>query len=310
MSREARPSNRAGFAPWQDGAMHWNGHNGSAVGNGRRLYRAKRKALSLIVPALLVAFVVVTGIVLSCRLSHEDGQCIVDGLSVREGPVRNGQKTSIVKGYATKRKLHSMDAASAREGIEDPASGAKPPPEDVRAASVIVNDGTHRPPDRYSILSLNCDKQIAGLLYAMPGQLMIGAVDFGDEFERQFLESLKSRLQACDDSTEEEREMIEAVNKAKEVILAAMKAEGKTAGEVMREARRQMREFGSYRQMLKEELRRYESDEGMTDEDVSDLFDAANKLLKENGIEPFEPNDLTREVVRQHKFDQQERTRQ
>ena len=172
--------------------------------------------------------------------------------------------------------------------------------------NVIINDGSHRPPDRYSVLKLNCDKQIAGLLYAIPGQVMIGTVDFGEDFEKQFLESLKTRLSPSEDATDEEREMIEAVNEAKDIIVKAMREEGKTAGEVLQESRAQMRKFGEYKQMLQQELRRYEADEEKTDEDVSDLFDAANKMLTENGIEPFSPNDLTREVVRQYKFDLQE----
>ena len=172
--------------------------------------------------------------------------------------------------------------------------------------NVIINDGSHRPPDRYSVLKLNCDKQIAGLLYAIPGQLMIGTVDFGEDFEKQFLESLKIKLSPSEDATDEEREMIEAVNEAKDIIVKAMREEGKTAGEILQESRAQMRKFGEYKQMLQQELRRYEADEEKTDADVSDLFDAANKMLTENGIEPFSPNDLTREVVRQYKFDLQE----
>lgn len=100
--------------------------------------------------------------------------------------------------------------------------------------------------------------------------------------------------------------MIEAVNAAKDIIVKAMREEGKTAGEVLQESRAQMRKFGEYKQMLQQELRRYEADEEKTDADVSDLFDAANKMLMENDIEPFSPNDLTREVVRQYKFDLQE----
>jgi hypothetical protein len=172
--------------------------------------------------------------------------------------------------------------------------------------NVIINDGSHRPPDRYSVLKLNCDKQIAGLLYAIPGQVMIGTVDFGEDFEKQFFESLKTRLTPSEDATDEDREMIEAVNEAKDIIVKAMREEGKTAGEVLQESRAQMRKFGEYKQILQQELRRYEADEEKTDEDESDLFDAANKMLTENGIEPFSPNDLTREVVRQYKFDLQE----
>lgn len=206
------------------------------------------------------------------------------------------------------------DAASIAPSHDDlppttmPPSAAEPTktPE-ARPRNVIVNDGSCRPPDRYAVLPLDCDKKIAGLLYAVPGQLMIGTVDFGEDFERQFRESLKTRLEPGKDATEEERDMIESVNAAKDAVVKAMKAEGKTAGEILHEAREQMREFGRYKQMLEQELRRYENDEEKTDQDVSDLFDAANRILKENGIEPFEPNDLTREVVRQYKFDQQEK---
>jgi len=194
-------------------------------------------------------------------------------------------------------------AAASTESTESTESAESA---EAQPRNVIVNDGSCRPPDRYAALALSCDRKIAGLLYAVPGQMMIGTVDFGEEFEKQFLESLGTRLEPGQDATDEEREMFEAVNDAKKAVAEAMKREGRTAGEILRETRQQMRELWHYKDMIRQELLRYDADEDKTDQDVSDLFDAANRILGENGIEPFTPNDLTREVVRQYKFDQQD----
>ena len=293
--------------------MAWNGSDGIAAhDHPRRTTGVKRLGmrnvflLAFLLVAVIAAALLVARLVLRDRekpfesnLAQTRSQT-VENIPVprqRQRPSRPVRET--LANDAEGESPHAAKNAAAPEGTTKTAS-----------ANVIVNDGSHRPPDRYAALTLNCDKQIAGLLFAMPGQLMIGTVDFDEDFETQFQESLKTRLAPSQDSTEEEREMIKAVNDAKDIIVKAMKDEGKTAGEILRETRQQLRDFGQYKHMLEQELRSYEADEDKTDEDVSDLFDAANIMLKENGIEPFSPNDLTREVVRQYKFDQQEKEEQ
>lgn len=291
--------------------MAWNGSDGIAAHDQpRRAAEAKSRCAQKF---FLLPLVAVVAIVILC---------VWLVLRSREKPIESNVVLTDTRTAGTVEipRQRQKPNSPAREAQANNTEGESLPAakntavleESTKAAStnVIVNDGSHRPPDRYAVLTLNCDKQIAGLLYAVPGQLMIGTVDFDEDFENQFQESLKTKLEPSQDATEEEREIIEAVNDAKEAVVKAMKAEGKTAGEILSEARQQLREFGQYKQMLEEELRRYESDEEKTDEDVSDLFDAANIILKENGIAPFEPNDLTREVVRQYKFDQQEKNEQ
>ena len=300
--------------------MAWNGSdahcaNGRAArstgGVARRSGSSPRRVrVSRIILVALVPLAILCGIVVWFALRSDRGETDVrNAPAAKRNPTeRNQRKTPRIfvgEDDSLAFKTDSLPSAA----IAETPSASEQSAED-KPRNVIVNDGSHRPPDRYAVLTLNCDKQIAGLLYAVPGQLMIGTVEFGEDFEQQFRESLKTKLKPSQDATEEEREMIEAVNDAKEAVVKAMRAEGKTAGEILSEARQQLREFGQYKQMLGQELRRYESDEEKTDEDVSDLFDAANIILKENGIAPFEPNDLTREIVRQYKFDQQEKNEQ
>ena len=293
--------------------MAWNGSDGIAAHDQpRRTTEAKRLGMRNVFLLAFLLVAVFASAILVARLvfrnpdkPSESNLAQTHTHTVGNGPVsRQRQKPS--------RPVRETQANDTEGESPHAATNAAAPEGTIKTASanVIVNDGSHRPPDRYAVLTLNCDKQIAGLLFAVPGQLMIGTVDFDEDFEMQFQESLKTRLEPGQDATEEEREMIKAVNDAKDVIVKAMKDEGKTDGEILGEARQQLREFGQYKHMLEQELRRYESDEDKTDEDVSDLFDAANIILKENGIEPFSPNDLTREVVRQYKFDQQEKEEQ
>ena len=282
--------------------MSWNrGDSKNQRGGRAAATRKSRVTLVLLAPLVLILSGIATW-----RTMHWGGDAVQKPKAPQGGRTIAEVKPATVAPVA----MNAVSEASRSESkSQSPVATDPEKPADslvLEPPKVIVNDGSRRPPDRYAVLALNCDKQIAGLLYAVPGQLMIGTVNFDEDFERQFKESLKTKLKPSQDATDEECEMIEAVNYAKEAIVAAMKKEGKTAGEILSEARQQMREFGRYKQMLKEELRRYEDNKEKTDADVSDLFDAANKMLKENGIEPFSPNDLTREVVRQYKFDQQE----
>lgn len=287
--------------------MAWNGSDRSGKENASGIQTERGRNVSGRIYGLFAAAIVIVGAVVALFLVHgnlptPEDHTIRTSTSIPD--VRgNRRPEKILTVEPTATVIHDngrVDEKSANAA--EVLSGGAETGESV----AIVNDGSHRPPDKYAILPLNCDKQIAGLLYAIPGQTMIGTVDFGEAFEEQFLESLKTKLTPPEDASDDEREMIEAVNQAKEIIVKTMKEEGRTAGDILAETRRQMREFGNYKQMLAQELHRYENDDEKTDEDVSDLFDAANRMLRDNGIEPFHPNDLTREVVRQYKFDQKE----
>ena len=287
--------------------MAWNGsdRSGKVNASGVKMERGQNAsgriggilAAAVVIIGALVAWFLVHGIVLA---PEDHGTQKPTAIPDARGD-RRPEKIQAVEPTATAIPDNGPTEQEASTDTEAPSDGAE-----TTKSDAIVNDGSHRPPDKYAVLPLNCDKQIAGLLYAIPGQVMIGTVDFGEAFEEQFAESLKTKLMPPEDATDDEREMIEAVNQAKEIIVKTMKEEGRTAGDILAETRRQMREFGNYKQMLAQELHRYENDEEKTDQDVSDLFDAANRMLRDNGIEPFHPNDLTREVVRQYKFDQKE----
>lgn len=290
--------------------MAWN----RSEPTNQRATRRGGRSVPFVLFVAFVPFALVCGVVLWWVTNSRGETVAPKPKALRSGATLAEVISAPASRTAAPVTTNALAETARREGLTTDVTGSNMVKEKDESAAepriVIVNDGSHRPPDRYAALSLNCDKQIAGLLYAVPGQVMIGSVNFDEDFERQFKDSLKTTLTPSEDATDEEREMIEAVNSAKTAIVEAMKKEGKTAGEILSETRQQMREFGHYKKMLEEEIRRFEDNAEKTDEDVSDLFDAANRMLKDNGIEPFNPNDLTREVVRQYKFDQLEKEQQ
>ena len=127
------------------------------------------------------------------------------------------------------------------------------------------------------------DRMIAYLLTAEPGGTMIGdSESIMRGFNEVFAKSLKDEIVIAPDDTDEVKELKQSVLDARREIQGRM-ADGRSAEEVMIEARNQLLELTLYHDELKQQVIRLAED-GMTQKDYDELIGAANLMLEERGI--------------------------
>lgn len=127
------------------------------------------------------------------------------------------------------------------------------------------------------------DRMIAYLLTAEPGGTMIDdSESIMRGFNEVFAKSLEDEIVIDPDDTDEVKELKQSVLAARKEIQDHM-ADGRSAEEVMIEARNQLLELTLYHDELKQQVMRLAED-GMTQKDYDELIGAANLMLEERGI--------------------------
>ena len=153
----------------------------------------------------------------------------------------------------------------------------KPP---VRTIKV----GDHRP----SIFKHVAEMQIEGLLEIEPGDMVVGTIEYGDNFTKSLRESFKEEIVINPEDDARTREMKQAVIDVKKDFKERM-ARGEDVGKLMSETREDLQRLGMYRQELENEVRTILNekllDDNFTDEDIQDCYSAANKMLEDKGVE-------------------------
>lgn len=136
---------------------------------------------------------------------------------------------------------------------------------------------------------------IATLLEATPGNMIISGFEYGSEFDKNFLASLKEEIEFSEDDTEEERRLKEDVITVKKELEAAI-AEGKRPSEIMQEAREELIKAFQYKHNLEQQLMAIRHDPTMTAQDIIDSYDAANAMLEKEGLPGFSTGVMKRRL--------------
>ena len=140
------------------------------------------------------------------------------------------------------------------------------------------------------------DRDIANLLTIPLGTTVLGNWEYTDSFTRQFLKSIETPIVVTKDDDEWAAELKRAVNQTK-IELKARYDAGEDIAKIMTETREEMQKLGIYKMELertiKDSIREAKGDK----EQIKDVYDAANKMLAERGIEPLKmPEFLTRNL--------------
>lgn len=143
---------------------------------------------------------------------------------------------------------------------------------------------------------------IATLLEAKPGNMIISGFEYGPEFDKNFLESLKEEIEFADDDTEEERRLKEDVIAVKKDFVAAIER-GEKPSQIMQEAREELIQAFQYKHNLEQQLMAIRQDPTMTEQDIVDAYDAANTMLERKGLPGFSTGVMKRRL---EKLKQQE----
>lgn len=145
------------------------------------------------------------------------------------------------------------------------------------------------PPVRKKLFKHVCDAQIGRVLAIKPGGLVLGKLNY---HRNHFVENFKKSLADpepvvfADDDTQEERDLKEAVIEAREELKAAL-ARGEDIAEIMQATENELHEMQQYRMAMREQLLKYQKEEGVSVEDLEDFNAAVNQMLSEKGLEPI-----------------------
>lgn len=127
------------------------------------------------------------------------------------------------------------------------------------------------------------DMYISRLVNSKPGNAMIGTMNY-DKFKEQFIKSLSMPIVINENDSEEDIMKKQAVIDTR-AELKQMLDNGQDIAQIMREAESEMRRLWQYRRSLHLELRDAFRNGNFSHENMQNYIDAANKMLKENGLE-------------------------
>ena len=142
------------------------------------------------------------------------------------------------------------------------------------------------------------ERHIAGLVLKEPGTFFVMKPEYGEAFDKDFVNALVDKIEVNDDDPEDVRRMKEEVELVKKEIAAVCRKEGKTPSEVMNEQAAAMFELGRYQRDLEAELDKIYDNPDLSDAEVDDFCKAANKMLEGKGLAPLALPDMTRRSVR------------
>ncbi len=146
---------------------------------------------------------------------------------------------------------------------------------------------------KYEIFRYRCENEIACLLSMHPGEDLVGSSGYNGRFTREFLESLKTPIMIGPDDTEEQKELKRYVIQAKKDLEEAYDR-GEDIEKIMLDTRKEYQDLANYKHELSVMVYEYKKETKVSEQDVEDYVNAANKMLEAKGIAPLKPGPLTR----------------
>ena len=144
----------------------------------------------------------------------------------------------------------------------------------------------HPARSKYHYLKRSSEREIASVLNIQPGKWMMRAVTFGDKFDKDLAAALGEKIEFEEGDSDEVKAVKQAVIDTKR-DLAERIAQGETASEIMNVTVKELYTLGQYRRSLEEQVGKIRRNAEYTDDDVRDVVNAANKMLKDKGLPPL-----------------------
>ncbi|MBQ3343186.1 MAG: hypothetical protein IJG84_14900 [Kiritimatiellae bacterium] len=208
----------------------------------------------------------------------------------RTAQAERRETTKEEKRLAEIRRYEEKYGTNMPPGIKARVYFLKNPPETV-----------YRIQNRYSYLRHPAERQIASLLEVEPGAFMLDRLEFGESFNRDFLAAMLDGSKPLPDDDDETRAVKEAVAETIQDMAALRKSEGKLPSEILNEHAGVLYELGQFEKDLEDELLKAKSDPEKSDDEVRDLFAAANVLRKKRGLPEWKVPDFSKRSIRLHR---------
>ena len=143
---------------------------------------------------------------------------------------------------------------------------------------------TKRP---YDCFAYTAERSIASLVLAEPGTEFLDQLEFGASFDNEFVNALLAKNEPAEGDDEKTLAMKSAVDEAKHEIARICREEGKKPSEVMNEYAKMMYDLGKFERNIREMVSEARRNPELSNDDVIDFLEAANKLREERGLPPF-----------------------
>lgn len=127
-----------------------------------------------------------------------------------------------------------------------------------------------------------CISRVIGI---KPGHPIIGTMNY-DRFPELLKKALATPITFDKNDTDEDKELKQAVIETRKELKEAMDR-GEDVAQIMRESEQELRRLYQYRASLSKDLAAAMREKKFSAVDMQDYVDAANKMLKDNGLEPL-----------------------
>ena len=151
---------------------------------------------------------------------------------------------------------------------------------------VYTNSASDRLSKAARIFTNYADRELADLITAPLGTVVIGEIKYGPVFVKQFLESCKEPILVSPDDDEWTANVKRSVKEAKIEIMSRYN-KGEDIAQIMTDTRKSLQDLGVYKLELMKTMRESLNKARNDPEQTKDIYDAANMLLAERGIEPI-----------------------
>ena len=167
---------------------------------------------------------------------------------------------------------------------------APDPTRPIHAAKRIVD------PINDSVFKTRPENEIATLLTAMPGETILALRRYDETFESEFMKSLENNLEVTEDDTPARAELKRAMVEMKKELAERIKA-GEKLGDILEEARSELRRLADYRRNLEKMVSEAARNPESAEQDVADCLAAANKMLTDNGLKPIKSGIVRKNLI-------------
>ena len=238
-----------------------------------------------------------------------EGETRQDAASTRRGRIKEvkaakGPKSAEPREEARARRPRPdekmVDAAVAP--VTNVTVAAKP-----KIKGPVYTNKTKTVRGRYAYSKNRAENELAILSCLPVGTPVIGSRDYDETFMADLQQALIEKTEILPDDPEDVKYYKESVIATKKQLREMLK-NGEDIQKVLTDTRKQLQDLGVYKMQLEREIgkiqREAEKEGGreLTDDEVKDFVKAANKMLEEKGIEPFEFNDLTMSIMHRKPF--------
>jgi hypothetical protein len=165
-------------------------------------------------------------------------------------------------------------------------NGRVPNPEDFKNPTRISNRGNIHE------FKHPIENEIAALILTRPGDFLVGEPDYSN-LKQDFVNALLHPIEIGEDDNEVDRELKKNVEEIKRELAERVKG-GEDLVEILKDARRELRQSAEYKRNLDEIVQEQLYNPEISDEDLTSTFEAANKMLKAKGIEPMSEKRILR----------------